>query len=537
MIFPITPISTATIIIAVLANLPCSSQLNIPAANIMNRGLNPATAQYYHAPIQPIPTINYNNAGANYDPTLPIGNVTIADVQVVDVEFQNRELQLDFVNCMLMFNNMSTLDFTKFMNRSFRVSDEDTIRQAFGLEVYSVPVINLGGKNWYGSRPKKDNLNRRARWLHTVQLIPQINVRIFLNDEKFNDFSLPVRTPSYMQGGAWFFTHSALWRRPLHNYFQWRNAGLEDRRDLMDNHNPMSLDEPEGAAYDLYQAAQTGAFAEEPTQSNTGWYMRWRNWHFSDGQDGWDQDSVSIEQYEADAAKLYHQFDRETGEFNTYNGDFGINVVGEIAIGFVRENIRRIEGWYLLKAKGKSLIETERVRRHNITLGWEYAYGFLGGMETMKEQFYSTNRLNINYNFIQLKNEREISPNINQNGREARRNHINNNVTHWYGLQKAKLNEKVRVLVETTYLMDKVYRIGNLYNPDTIAFNNVGRRLNIAITGHWRIRGTGNASFFAQAGYYGSDPYSVFFMTRRYFARFGIGWGFFISSEAVRDFE
>ncbi len=522
-----------------LTDLLGISQL-IPNADIYpvkNRnGIN-----YIHMPNLPAAGVLYTHE-AVVDPYtvgtyIPNGILPLADVPLINVETQNRELQLDFVKSMLMFNNMSTLTFTPAMNRSFRASDTDSIRKAFGVEIYSVPVINLGGKNWYGSRPYNGNTNRRARWLHTVHLIPQINVRILLNNEKFNDFSLPVRTPSYLQGGAWYFTHSKFWRRPLHKNFEWTNAGLIDREALMDLLPPRWLQNGDSQLYNLYQTLQNDTYGDHQNKSNTGWYGRWRNWHYSDGQDGWDQDSVSMEQYKKDAKSLFHQFDRETGEFNTYNGDFGINVVGEIALGFVRENIKKIPGWYLLKAKGKSMRVNERVRRHNVTLGWEYAYVFFGGMETMKKDFYSTNRLNINYNFIQLKKEQEISPSFALNSRAARRTHIRNNTNHWYGIQNPHLNEKVRVLVETTYLMDKMYRIGNLYKPDTIAFGNVSRRLNATITMHLRLRGTGNASFFTQAGYYGSDPYSVYYMTRRYFVRCGIGWGFFISGEAVRDFE
>ncbi len=53
------------------------------------------------------------------------------------------------------------------------------------------------------------------------------------------------------------------------------------------------------------------------------------------------------------------------------------------------------------------------------------------------------------------------------------------------------------------------------------------KRFNLSFTGHYRIPGANMASGFLSVGYYGSDPYNVYYQRSLYFLRFGLGIGFF----------
>jgi hypothetical protein len=56
------------------------------------------------------------------------------------------------------------------------------------------------------------------------------------------------------------------------------------------------------------------------------------------------------------------------------------------------------------------------------------------------------------------------------------------------------------------------------------------KRINTELSYYWRIKGSPNASLFASTGYYGSDPYNIYYANSYFFFRAGIALGFFITT-------
>ena len=54
---------------------------------------------------------------------------------------------------------------------------------------------------------------------------------------------------------------------------------------------------------------------------------------------------------------------------------------------------------------------------------------------------------------------------------------------------------------------------------------------------YWRIPSTPNASFFASTGYYGSDPYNIYYPDSYFFGRAGLAFGFFEAPERILQHE
>lgn len=447
-----------------------------------------------------------------------------ANLSAIDIEIDNRKMNLDFVNEMTTLQTLSTFSFVPgFSNGSYYPLKGDSGRPTFVLDIQTYPVINLAGKNWYSAREKTSRgRTNQAGTLHSLQLVPTTHIRIYTNKGKngntFDDHSRPVRTPSYLQGVAYYISHSKFWKRPLGQEFNWKTDGFQKRTS-----DSFNYENTEG----------------EVNASTNSYYGRLKAFHFSNGQDGWDR---VLPWTSGNDSLLFFQFDKETGELNTYNGDFGLNVVWEISAGFIRENTFNANDWYWINPKGKSLHVLKRVRTHAFNAGYEFFIPQLDGMALVSDNaydhmnFYATNRINLNYTYIQAKQEQEISQANPFASDEDKKTNARSGESQWYAIQNPSLNEKFRILFDATYLLDNNYYRGNLYAPQKIKMDHIARRLNLTVTAHKRIRGTVNASAFAQVGYYGSDPYNMQFMTARYFWRIGIGWGIFRTKEDKEDF-
>ena len=114
----------------------------------------------------------------------------------LDALLNSRRKALDFFNTLNTIAEPSTIswigtDYTYYPDRNNQ-------KKIFVLNGDIKTPIALGGKKWR---------------LNTLQFIPQFKVRIFQNDPVHNDRSLPVRTPSYLPGGVWFFSFKNLWKR------------------------------------------------------------------------------------------------------------------------------------------------------------------------------------------------------------------------------------------------------------------------------------------------------------------------------------
>jgi hypothetical protein len=87
--------------------------------------------------------------------------------------------------------------------------------------------------------------------------------------------------------------------------------------------------------------------------------------------------------------------------------------------------------------------------------------------------------------------------------------------------------EIFRVYANFTYIWDYDLNTGSIYDLSRAKIYDITKRLNATVTFSARIPGVSFAGLFLQAGYYGSDPYNVYFEESMLFLRAGLSMGFF----------
>jgi hypothetical protein len=65
---------------------------------------------------------------------------------------------------------------------------------------------------------------------------------------------------------------------------------------------------------------------------------------------------------------------------------------------------------------------------------------------------------------------------------------------------------------------------------EDVKFLDAGKRLNVWVTAYWIMPQTRSSALFAQAGYYGSDNYNIYFAQSLWQFRFGLAFGVFNDS-------
>lgn len=202
-------------------------------------------------------------------------------------------------------------------------------------------------------------------------------------------------------------------------------------------------------------------------QSDNISYMGIALFHHSNGQDG-------------------NEFNSD-GSFNLYDGNFSTNFI-EPSYHFRRR-----------KYKITAAVITEPTLRRN----YDELYGSAGlelhfGTSDSLKSSYGDRRINLQLGYIRVKN-------------------------YWSKYKGQKLTnyfeEKDRMVFDLTFIAGERDR-------GLSAFE---KRINAAIQYYWRIKGSPNSSFFASAGYYGSDPYNIYYANSYFYFRAGIALGIFIT--------
>src|SRR4051794_20008736 len=179
---------------------------------------------------------------------------------------------------------------------------------------------------------------------------------------------------------------------------------------------------------------------------------------------------------------------KSDGSFNLYNGNFSTNYI-EPSFHFRRR---------------KYLMEPVSNQQQNPSRNYKELYGraglafHFGTAEALKSS-YGKQRINLQLGYINVINY--------WNKYQGRR--LSN---YYYG-------EQYRAVFNTTYIAG--YRDKGLSGLD--------KRINAEINFYWRIRGSPNSSLFAGTGYYGSDPYNIYYANSYFYFRAGIALGFFIA--------
>lgn len=297
-----------------------------------------------------------------------------------------------------------------------------------------------------------------GRWFQTVNhgkgvrfavlLHPDFEIRLLQNDKSVGDTSTPVRTPSYLPGVTFFFTHATMW----------------------DKH---------------------------PSQH----YVGFKVYHHSNGQDG------------------VHFRAQDNGYYNRYNGDFSDNVCFEFIYG----------GFF--GSKESKVLHPNKLfsNNHNRVLSISHNFFWRTSFElrpgTMIDPFLNTNNLygryrsHAQFGWIYAPVYQELV----RSGKETLLN------------GEPQKMERFRLWIDLDYIQDLNYNSGAVILPlDANAGNtlkavplyDVAKRLNVAVTGSFRLWGVPFAGIFAQLGYQGSDPYNAYFQQSRFFVRAGIsaGW-------------
>ena len=293
--------------------------------------------------------------------------------------------------------------------------------------------MSLGGERWHV---------RNTGWYLSANLTPQFVVRIFQNDPSKGDYSRPVRTPSYMPAGTFFFTHNKLWDK----------------------------------------------------NKNSGHYFGVRAFHHSDGQD----------------SSIFNP----DGSINVYNGDFGEDLAFEfIYNGYIRFGERTPYKGPKNKRPFRIYAERENYKFVSWHIGYEYHPESLTTLGLKDYDLYGRHRINIRGNLIKIAsfNRYLFLP---EEGLERM-------------FESSDEEEKWRLSLNITYIADGTYNLGDERSQTQVKQGDLKNRMNIFLTTYRPFRGTPYTALFLQGGYYGSDPYNVYFQYRMWYIRGGIALHFF----------
>jgi hypothetical protein len=181
------------------------------------------------------------------------------------------------------------------------------------------------------------------------------------------------------------------------------------------------------------------------------------------------------------------------GSFNLYDGNFSTNYI-EPSLHFRRR---------------KYLMAVVSAKQQNPDRNYKELYGRAGlelhfsTADSLKSS-YGNQRINFTLGYISVINY----------WNEYRGRRLSN---YYFG-------EKYRVVFNATYIA------GNRDRGLSV----LHKRINADINYYWRIPGSPNTSLFASTGYYGSDPYNIYYGNSYFFFRTGIALGFFIAPNIKR---
>ncbi len=223
---------------------------------------------------------------------------------------------------------------------------------------------------------------------------------------------------------------------------------------------------------------------------------------------------------------FHHSNGQDVYEFNkdsivnTYNGNFSELGVYEFFTGGMRTFEKPIRtSLKHVKSKGMRQIQMDT---KNSWLYWKLSYEyhprFLTNEKFLKDNLYGRNRLNIQLGYL-------FNPKIRHLVFSKQRQ-------KWIPLEKTFSSREVRRIVfNGSYILDRSYNNGPIFAVQKIGFLNVAKRLNVDVTWYERIGTSNDFAVFMRVGYYGSDPYNIYFQESIFVARVGIAFGVFMAGE------
>jgi hypothetical protein len=176
------------------------------------------------------------------------------------------------------------------------------------------------------------------------------------------------------------------------------------------------------------------------------------------------------------------------GSFNLYDGNFSTNYI-EPSFHFRRRK-------YLMKSvSAKQQDPNRNYKDFYGSAGLELHFSTADSLQSS----YGNQRINLQLGYISVINYWD----------EYHGHRLSN---YYYG-------ENYRFVFNATFIAGKRDR----------GLSGLDKRINADINYYRHIKGSPNASLFASTGYYGSDPYNIYYANSYFFIRAGIALGFFIA--------
>lgn len=207
----------------------------------------------------------------------------------------------------------------------------------------------------------------------------------------------------------------------------------------------------------------------------------------------------------------------EQGIVNTYNGNFGEGVVFELGAG----------GYYTKQTNRHDSLTRKRLffypGQFKYIFQKQYNAYWRAGYEYHP---YITERIRSNpvYDQYDL---------LGKNILRLQMGFISCPKTTEYGIDRQgnfslieshEARERWRVVFNARYIADRKLNTGSIYDLQPVGLGNLGRRMNVDLTFYKKTYGNEFAAWFGQVGFYGSDPYNVYFQQSVLFYRIGIAW-------------
>jgi len=226
-------------------------------------------------------------------------------------------------------------------------------------------------------------------------------------------------------------------------------------------------------------------------------------YHHSNGQDGNELDTILV------------------GEINTYNGNFGEDLVFEFIFG-ASKKFRSIQNdkWFGTEYNekvgnyklGKKLtLKPSTGHELHWRVGYEFHPKVVSNPVFDSLDMYGRHRLNISLSYLRLPKFWSF---------------IGDN-DEWCSIGPERNYEKWRHTLNISYILDNKYKRGNYLNPEVVSYFNLKRRLNISYTLYYVIGRSRFSALFAQVSYFGTDNYNIYFNNSLTSIRIGVAFGFF----------
>ena len=208
------------------------------------------------------------------------------------------------------------------------------------------------------------------------------------------------------------------------------------------------------------------------------------------------------------------------GTVNVYNGNFSEVMVMEFLTGgmkIIKAPVSDLK--YGFKKKGMRRIQ---ISSNDKMAYWKLSYEnhpkSLTTLRFLDYHMYGRNRLNLQLGYLFNPKSRQV---VYSKQRQK-----------WVPLENSFHNRETRRIVfNMSYIMDAVYNTSSFKTLEPVGFFDASKRLNLDLTWYERIGLTNDYAIFVRLGYYGSDPYNIYFQQSIFVARAGIAFGNFMMGE------